>query len=312
MADPSRIPHYLKSNLIMTSRYIREGKFGHLLGSFSGGVSGWNAYVATLRQFLPNDNIIIEIHGNEMIISLSDPGISRELLMYGTREHYSAKVLRDELREMKSEVDGPLTVLELGANIGYYVLQEANILSNEGEIHAFEPAPGNFKQLQRNVGLNGFDNVTEQNMAVGSESSDIHLKLSESSNQHKVVPEADEDTVTIPGTTVEEYLEQQEVNAADVNLIRMDVQGHETEIYKGMRDVLKEAGPLLLFIEFHAHLNEEDLDEMIADLQANNFEIVSALTASGAQTWYEYEADIDSLGDLQGISDSVEMILRKK
>lgn len=45
-------------------------------------------------------------------------------------------------------------VYDVGANIGYMTLMFAKHLSLSGQILAFEPEPGNFARLQRNIALN--------------------------------------------------------------------------------------------------------------------------------------------------------------
>lgn len=312
VSDPARIPHYLMSNFKMNQQYVQERNFGKLIGGLTGGLTGWNVYIALLKRILPENKILKRIHTNKMLLDLSDPGISRDLIMYNTREHYSTQVFRKELREMQESIDDDVTILELGANVGYYALQEADILGESADIHAFEPSPDNFDKLQTNIHLNKYgDRITTQNMAVGSEATDVELQIANQSNLHKVVSEASEKTVTIPGTTVEDYLDNNNIESTDVNVIRMDVQGFEAEIYKRMRTVVRDSEDLLMFIEIHGGIEKDDMKRMVDDFNKYDIEIVSAKTADGVQTWYEYDSKVSRFEDLFDIPHSVELIMRK-
>src|SRR2546427_3878451 len=52
------------------------------------------------------------------------------------------------------------TVLDLGANIGYWTCLLADLVGVTGRVFAFEPSPYNFQLLKKNVEMNGYKNVT--------------------------------------------------------------------------------------------------------------------------------------------------------
>lgn len=49
-----------------------------------------------------------------------------------------------------------MTVVNVGANIGYYTLIAASMVGHTGKVYAFEPCKGNFELLNANVGVNGY------------------------------------------------------------------------------------------------------------------------------------------------------------
>ena len=56
-------------------------------------------------------------------------------------------------------------ILDLGANHGYYTSLFSKIITNSGQVHAFEPVPENFKKLRS---LNAFNkNVIFNQLAIG-------------------------------------------------------------------------------------------------------------------------------------------------
>ena len=89
-----------------------------------------------------------------MFLSLKDRGIARYLSYFGTREEDQKYILETVLKE-------GMTILDAGANIGYYVLLEAAGLGKYGKIYALEPSPVNFSWLRKNIRLNDLEETVE-------------------------------------------------------------------------------------------------------------------------------------------------------
>lgn len=58
------------------------------------------------------------------------------------------------------------TVVDVGANIGYYTCYLARLVGPKGHVLAFEPAPDLIDILRDNVAFNGYENVQVLNQAV--------------------------------------------------------------------------------------------------------------------------------------------------
>ena len=74
------------------------------------------------------------------------------------------------LQQLVKEGD---TVIDIGANLGYYTRPLADIVGAEGSVYAVEPVPVIFDVLKRNVA--GRKNVTLLNYALGSEERTIEM-----------------------------------------------------------------------------------------------------------------------------------------
>jgi len=64
----------------------------------------------------------VKVNDYQMYIDLKDRGISKALFIYGTRENDQMYMIRDILKR-------GMDVLDIGANIGYYVIFESKIIS---------------------------------------------------------------------------------------------------------------------------------------------------------------------------------------
>lgn len=306
------IPHYLESNLRMAGRHVRTGRLDYLLAAVCSGITGINPLVSYYRRQSADGLVYLDdIYGNVMCVSLADRGLSRDLLMYRTREERSTEIFREELRRIGARLE-PATVLELGANIGYYALQEADLLGPDARIFAFEPEPTNYALLEKNVRLNGYtDQFITENKAAGTSRGKAELLVAPVSNQHRISESGNERTTTVDIVSISEYLAEWGVSPSDIDVVRMDVQGYEGKILQDLRSVLTADGPLLAFVEFHQGLDATELDELIPILDTH-FEIISALSSRGAQSWYEYPVDLHDFDDLRSLSRSVEVIMLRR
>lgn len=105
-----------------------------------------------IKYFLtkPSGEKIIEVLGSKMIINPDDFGIHRDLFLDRIREPLATAHIQSFLK--KNDV-----VLEVGANIGYYALIEAQICK---KVYAVEPVISNINHLRKNIKLNNYKKFT--------------------------------------------------------------------------------------------------------------------------------------------------------
>src|SRR5262249_9407263 len=69
-------------------------------------------------------------------------------------------------------------VLDIGANIGYFTMLFSDLVGKKGEVHAFEPIPGTFGELSRNLGrFPGYRNVYLNCAALGDKSNRTKMSI---------------------------------------------------------------------------------------------------------------------------------------
>lgn len=140
-----------------------------------------------------------------------------------------------------------MTVLDIGANVGYFSACMSRLVGPAGKVHAFEPAPRNFELLQQNVAANQLGNVTCHPIALGDRTGTAKLHLSEfSAGMHRLydsfccgdamveVPVRRLDTLFSPG---------------DVSVIKIDVEGFEPFVLEGATALLRH-GDLTIISEY--------------------------------------------------------------
>ena len=236
------------------------------------------------------------VHGFQMELHMKDQGLSRQLFVHGKREAEHAFILAKVLRP-------GMRILEIGANIGYYCLLEKR-LAPESHIIAAEPHPENYRILQRNLARNHISGVETHCVAVSNTIETVKLHTSRMGNCHSLNPEKDSKIpytgyLEVPTTTVEKLAKRR-----PIDLIRMDIEGHEVSVLRSLRQTLLKHGnfPSVLF-EVHRkkYTERNSLASELEELGACGYQAeyvgtsgpqgTAALSAYGLRCIAEVESD---------------------
>jgi FkbM family methyltransferase len=163
--------------------------------------------------------------------------------VYGSWEPEVVEALEQHVRP-------GITVLDIGAQSGYFSLLLSKLVGPRGKVIAFEPLPANFRALEENVRLNSLENVTIREEAVGERSGETRFEFPRQEPTLIAGPLLAGDTqdvLTVKGISLDDVFF---ANAAPVQFIKMDVEGAEIEVLRGARQLLELAHPDML-IELH-------------------------------------------------------------
>lgn len=141
------------------------------------------------------------------------------------------------------------TVLDLGANIGYYTLLFAKLVGSTGMVYAFEPEKTNFDVLLKNCALNGYQNVVAENKAISDTNTPLTFYLSKdnSGDNRLFGDETSEKAVSVPAVKLDDYFSNANL---PINFIKMDIQGAEGRAFQGMKTLMSKTNRLVVFCEF--------------------------------------------------------------
>lgn len=141
------------------------------------------------------------------------------------------------------------TLIDVGANIGWFSVIGSRLVGEAGHVLAVEPEPRNLRLLRRNVARNRCRNVTVLPWAAGAEPRVARLFRSDDNQGDHRLEVASEraDSVAVSVRPLDAVPARW---AANVGAIKMDTQGSEAAVLRGMAKLLA-ANPLVrVVLEF--------------------------------------------------------------
>ena len=225
-----------------------------------------------------------------MIVDVRDPAISKPILALGAYEDGFT-------RRLLSFVDRETHFVDVGANIGFFTLVVAQRAPN-GRVWSVEPDDQNIRLLRANIALNAFeDRVEAHHLAASDADGEVFFStLGHEANIGSRFTAKEEGALlerSLEGARKPTRIRAQTVDSLvrgkKVDLVKIDVEGHEPAVFVGMREVLRQQRPRV-FSEFAPgtirHIHRTDPAEMLrfvcaCDYQLAIVELSGAVTAMG-------------------------------
>jgi FkbM family methyltransferase len=253
------------------------------------------------RALSGNRVVCRDVQGSLMALNSTRPGIDQELILDGIRERAATQRFRQLLFTLQQRSDNPIIVFDIGANIGYFTLIEADVLEKK-HIYAFEPGPDNIKELFRNVAINGYgSDVTLVRAAVGENTGRRSLDVGSKANLHRITDvngESSGDEIDVDLVTVDGMLEQFGIDQRSPLILRIDVEGYESAVISGAKSVIDNTRDVLVFIEFHEHRIGHEATKIIKQFEDAGFTLDFASPDGGRKQMTD--ATFDDLKDMSG------------
>ncbi len=160
------------------------------------------------------------------------------------RDHYE----KDTTDLFKNIIKPGMTVVDIGAHIGYFTRLFSKLAGSHGKVFAFEPDPYNFSLLEKNTAH--LPNVRIVNAAVSDATGTIDFyEIEDSTGCHTTVPTtAPARKLSVRALTIDEFAKE---NGLSVDIIKMDIEGGEPKALLGMRDLLSQKRALRIVMEFN-------------------------------------------------------------
>lgn len=189
------------------------------------GVSGWGEKLVHTR------------HGFRFRANLDDY-VGREVYLWGEYEPGTTLVFRRLLEPGD-------TVVDVGANAGYFTLLSAKCVGRGGHVYALEPLPDLRSLLESNLLLNGLSNCTVSALAASNIAGTVDFYRGPPSNTGRSSMRALEDSAgTVRVRT--ERLDDIVPSDARLSLVKIDVEGAESLVLDGMTRCLERDRPDLV------------------------------------------------------------------
>ena len=165
-------------------------------------------------------------------------------------EFSSVKVFCEVVKDSK-------VFFDIGSNIGYYSLLASSIKQKNIIVHAFEPMPSAFNFLEKNISINGFQNINAHQLALSSEkgkatfysiindkfkdmpqlTGDGGLSKTQSGERTKVTFEVNIDSL--------DHFVSENLGDLKIDLIKLDTEANEHHVLSGANTVLSKHRPII-------------------------------------------------------------------
>jgi len=181
-------------------------------------------------------------------LTLERDGISIAV-PYHLAHRYVFKDFEPQSRKVfESCLQPGMTMIDVGANIGYHTVYGARLVGpDQGKVYAFEPGDDNLAYLKKNVHHNKLSNVEIVPCAAGAARRVRNFYLRKSSNLHSFY--ADAEAKNIKAIKIQE-VPLDEIVKERVDFVKIDVEGAEMEVLKGMKRILQSNPDIRLLIEW--------------------------------------------------------------
>jgi FkbM family methyltransferase len=226
----------------------------------------------------------VPIDDFRLTIDLNDRTLGRMLYFGGDHE--------PELRGLMRHLSlGGGVALDVGANIGLHTIVMSRLTGSAGRVFAFEPDPHNFQLLERNLRANGAGNVTAHQCAIGE--ADGVVRLARNPRNYADCRVTSElpgwSSEAVPMTTLDTALP--ELPAGSLRFVKLDVQGSECRVLRGMRRTLERQPDVVMVVEVFpgglrgAGASARELVEMLASLGFDGWEFARHRLQPIAAPW---------------------------
>ena len=239
---------------------------------------GYNGCANLLRKTLPERDIAIKLNEDATFEFPYGDGYWSKLL--NRSYHYE-----DELELLfRHSADIDYTLLDCGANYGYWSVLVTSKPFGAHKAIAIEPSSENFPKLANNARVNG-DRFEALKCAIGAAKGTARL----SGTKHEafsIVGGADDGGEDVPVVALDDLLNDGKIAPGGKYLIKLDVEGVEIDAIKGGARLL--AGDSVIMCEEHGNdpehtvsryiLEQTPLKLIVYDPRSNRLETVTELS----------------------------------
>lgn len=156
-------------------------------------------------------------------------------------------------RAVRPLVHSGSIVLDVGAHVGYSAMLFAEWVGSRGSVYCFEPVPGHADQIEESARLNGYEQrIAVRRLAVSERRgrAAFHHDTTQNTGMGSLAPRpAQSVTLQVDTRSLDEWRADEGVG--DVALVKIDVEGAEGLVLRGMAKGLGAGEYRMLLVEVH-------------------------------------------------------------
>lgn len=227
------------------------------------------SFIEKIESSLVTDSA--QVWGGKMFLHPND---AFRLSIYGIHSKIDFEIFKKYVKKGDS-------VMDIGANIGYFTLMLAKLVGPTGKVFAFEPDPRNISLLKKNIETNNYKNIVVIPKAVSNVNQKCTLFTSQTTfGQNRIYePKKTKNQEYIPIESevifLDDYFKTNE-EIKNISFVKIDVEGAEKYVLEGMKNILDLNKNIKIFSEIDLDFLDDagsNYTEMIEFLERKGFSI---------------------------------------
>jgi len=142
---------------------------------------------------------------------------------------------KNRIKFLESNLIPGCRILDVGSNIGFYTEVFSDIAGNDGVVYSFEPDAINYKYLTKY--LSGKENINFHNKAVSDYTGIVKFYISDDLNVDHQCYNNGENRNSVDVECIK--LDDMENVFGKIDFVKIDVQGYDYFVVKGMEKIIK-------------------------------------------------------------------------
>jgi FkbM family methyltransferase len=201
-----------------------------------------------MTLFAPKSGVrSASIFGYRMDLDLAD-WIQRNMYLGSYEQPQTSRIL--------SHLRPGMTFVDVGANVGYYSAMASSIVGDVGRVISCDPNPYSFDRLSGWIQANQAKNITPVCVALGGEEGTLTTHFADADNHtaslvHGLLPSETRETTVVAVKTLDSEAER--LGLGHIDVMKIDVDGYESEVFKGSSKLLEEGRIGAILCEFSVH-----------------------------------------------------------
>lgn len=175
---------------------------------------------------------LVKRRGLQWVLNPAD-AVQADLYWYGVKEMW-------EIYHLQQLTRSEAVFFDVGANFGYYSAILAASSGGACQVHAFEPNPPVYQKLLKHIELNHLTNINAYCLGLSDHKGSAGLSVKEHNSGLTQITTGNE----IELTTLDDFCREKSIRRLD--LMKIDVEGHEERVLCGSQDTLQRFRPALL------------------------------------------------------------------
>lgn len=167
-------------------------------------------------------------------------------LLYGCAKYL---LEQPEYRFFRSHLCEGMTILDIGAHTGYYSRLFSSLVGAQGRVYSFEPDPWSFEVLRGHTYKR--NNIKQVSSAVGDavRRSYFYPNARSRADSSLFPRPFSGEPIVVGMTTIDSFCSEQ--NVPRIDAMKIDVEGAETTVLRGAKELLRKHSPSWIALELY-------------------------------------------------------------